>query len=83
MINLNFFVFRERELQFAKQKVTQKYIKEFKEARDQWKELERQRMEEENRKILEFAHLQKEREEMQMEEKKAREESMARVQNQV
>ena len=40
-------------------------------------------MEEENRRILEFAEEQQEREEGRMEEKREREEAMAAVQNQV
>jgi len=40
---------RERELALQKQKATQEFIQEFKEAREQWKIIERQRMEEENK----------------------------------
>lgn len=72
---------RERELTMAKKKATQKYIAEFKEAREEWKVLERERMEEENRKILQFSRLQEQRENARMESKKQKEEAMARVQN--
>jgi biopolymer transport protein ExbB/TolQ len=41
-------IFRDRELAMAKQKATQAYIAEFKNAREEWKVRERQRMEEEN-----------------------------------
>ncbi|XP_069102255.1 meiosis-specific nuclear structural protein 1-like [Argopecten irradians] len=71
---------RERELALAKQKSTQKYIQEFKNAREEWKKLERQRMEEENRNIRAFARLQEDREKERMESKKAKEDAMARVQ---
>lgn len=74
---------RERELTMAKKKATQKYISEFKEAREEWKVLERERMEEENRKILQFSRLQEQRENARMESKKQKEEAMARVQNAV
>ena len=67
----------------AKQKATQAYISEFKKAREEWKIRERQRMEEENMKIREFARLQQQREQERMESKKAKEASMARVQQAV
>lgn len=72
---------RERELAMSKRKATQKYIQEFKAAREEWKQLERARMEEENRQILAFAKLQERREGERMESKKAKEDAMARVQN--
>lgn len=55
-----------------KQRMTKRYIEEFKSAQEEWKRKERQAMEEENRKILEFANVQKEREEAQKLEKQAR-----------
>ena len=67
----------------AKQKATQAYISEFKKAREEWKVRERQRMEEENIKIRDFARLQQLRESERMQSKKAKEESMARVQQAV
>lgn len=67
----------------AKQKATQAYIEDFKNAREEWKIRERQRMEEENIKIREFARLQQLRENERMESKKAKEASMARVQEAV
>lgn len=76
-------IFRDRELAMAKQKATQAYIAEFKNAREEWKVRERQRMEEENIKIRDFARLQQLRESERMENKKAKEESMARVQQAV
>lgn len=66
-----------------KQKATQQFIADFKQAREQWKALEKLRMEEENRQILKFAHLQQEREAERMSQKKAKEDSMARVQQAV
>jgi hypothetical protein len=75
--------FRERELALQKQKATQQFISDFKQARDQWKEIERQRMEEENRKIMEFARVQQEREADRMSKKKEKEQGMAKVQQAV
>ncbi len=46
----------------------------------QWKEHEREQMEEENRKILEFSHQQQAREEARMASKKEQEEAMAAMQ---
>lgn len=55
-----------------KQRMTKKYIEEFKVAQAEWKRKERQAMEEENKKILAFANVQREREEAQKQEKQAR-----------
>ena len=52
--------------------MTKKYIEEFKHAQEEWKRKEREAMEEENRRILAFANVQKEREEAQKAEKQAR-----------
>ena len=77
------FFFRERELSLQKQKATQAFIQDFKRAREQWKELERKRMEEENKKIMEFARLQQQREQERLSKKKEKFESMAKVQDAV
>ena len=63
---------RERELQMEKQRMTKHYIEEFKHAQEEWKRKEKEAMEEENKKILAFANVQKEREEAQKAEKQAR-----------
>ena len=76
-------VFRERELALQKQKATQAFIQDFKRAREQWKEMERQRMEEENRKIMEFAKVQQEREMDRLSKKKEKDASLAKVQEAV
>ena len=49
----------------------------------QWKAHERDLMEEENERILEFARVQQQREEDRMEKKKQQEQSMAAVQQKV
>ena len=51
--------------------------------RGEWKNAERERLEEENRKIKEFAALQAVREEERQEAKKEQEEFRARVQSEV
>ncbi|XP_055955731.1 meiosis-specific nuclear structural protein 1 [Patella vulgata] len=74
---------KEMERQMHKRKATQQYIEEFKKSRSMWKDEERHRMEEENRRILEFANVQKERELGEMQAKKTKEEAMDRVQKQL
>ena len=64
---------RERERQMARQQETQAYITEFLEARERWKEQERLKMEEENKKIMEYAHLQNKRQHQQKQQKAERE----------
>lgn len=49
----------------------------------QWKQHEKELMEEENHRILEFARLQQQREEERMEKQKQQEEEMATVQRSV
>ena len=49
----------------------------------QWREYERQLMEEENRRILEFSQQQQAREEERMEQRRLQEEAMAAMQQQV
>eukprot|EP00794_Sanderia_malayensis_P019520 gene19520-21450_t len=71
---------KELESRLEKQKATQKYIEEFMKKREEWKEYERNQMEEENRKILEFAKQQQEREEERMMKKKEKESAMSAVQ---
>ena len=74
---------RELETQLEKQQATRKYIAEFLMKREEWKEHERQLMEEENRRILEFSRHQQDREQKRMEEKRVREEANAAMQNKV
>ena len=55
-----------------KRDMTRKYIEEFKASQEEWKRKEKEVMEEENRRILAFANVQKEREEAQKQERQAR-----------
>ncbi|XP_001378038.4 meiosis-specific nuclear structural protein 1 [Monodelphis domestica] len=52
----------EKQQQLQKMVATHKYIEKFKEEQAQWRLKKREEMEEENRKILEYASLQKQRE---------------------
>nr|KAG5707301.1 hypothetical protein BaRGS_000075 [Batillaria attramentaria] len=71
---------RELEREMGKKKLTQKYIAEFKKARDEWKQKEKEKMEEENRKIAAFARMQRDRESDQAAQKQAKEDALNRVQ---
>uniref|UniRef100_A0A8C0JE95 Meiosis-specific nuclear structural protein 1 n=1 Tax=Chelonoidis abingdonii TaxID=106734 RepID=A0A8C0JE95_CHEAB len=56
----------ERQLKLEKMRATQRYIEEFKNEQAIWKRKKREEMEEENRKIMEFANMQQQREEDRM-----------------
>ncbi|XP_074090707.1 meiosis-specific nuclear structural protein 1 isoform X1 [Macrotis lagotis] len=56
----------EKQQQLEKMAATHKYIEEFKKQQALWRRKKREEMEEENRKILEFATVQKQREEDRM-----------------
>lgn len=71
------------KVRLEKQQATQEYIRDFITKREEWKEHERQLMEEENRRILEFSHQQQAREEERMANQREREEAKARVQAQL
>ncbi|XP_065841752.1 meiosis-specific nuclear structural protein 1-like [Oscarella lobularis] len=74
---------REIERKLTQQKATQRYIEDFLGAREEWKKREREEMEKENQKILEFAKERQMREEERMAQKKVQEEAKASVQNQL
>ena len=63
--------------------MAKKYIQEDQKMRDQWKEIEKQRLEEENREIQRFADLQKQREAERKEVKKEQEAFKSKVQEEV
>ncbi|EDL26250.1 meiosis-specific nuclear structural protein 1, isoform CRA_a [Mus musculus] len=52
----------ERQQKLEKKNAIQKYIEEFQRAQDFWRQKKREEMEEENRKIIEFANIQEQRE---------------------
>ena len=68
------------ERKMERQRVTRDFIVEFKRKREEWKAMERQRMEDENRRIKEYAKTQEKREEVAKAEKRAREQAMDKVQ---
>lgn len=55
-------LFRERQQKLEKMNTTQKYIDEFQREQALWRQKKREEMEEENRKIIEFANIQQQRE---------------------
>lgn len=72
---------KEHERKLLAQKATREFIEEFKKQREIWKIQERETMEAENRKIMEYAKIQKERDDVQKANKKAREEAVEKLQN--
>jgi len=69
------------ERKFERQRATRDFIAEFKRKREEWKVIERERMEEENRRIKEYAKTQEQRQEVAKAEKRAREEALDKVQH--
>lgn len=64
---------RKHELQLERVTATQRYIQEFKKQQAEWRRLEREKMEEENRRILEYAKYQERKEEDRMASARQRE----------
>lgn len=73
-------MFREAEERMRKQKAMQEFIIEFREKREEWKKKEQQEMDEENRRIMEFANVQQKREEERIKRRHQRSEKMTEVQ---
>lgn len=71
---------KEHERKLLAQKATREYIDDFKRQREIWKQQEKETMEAENRKIIEYSKLQKERDDTQKAAKKAREEAIEKLQ---
>jgi hypothetical protein len=67
----------ERKLE--RQRATREFIADFKRKREEWKAMERQRMEEENLRIKEYAKTQEQRRELAQAEKRAREQALDKV----
>jgi hypothetical protein len=68
----------ERKLE--RQRATREFISDFKRKREEWKAMERERMEEENLRIKEYAKTQEQRQEVAKAEKRAREQALDKVQ---
>jgi hypothetical protein len=71
---------REIEKRMNARKATREFIDEFKKQRELWKEQEKILMEQENKKIVEYASLQKERDNVLKANKKAKEEAIEKLQ---
>ncbi|CAF2091127.1 unnamed protein product [Rotaria magnacalcarata] len=71
---------REMERKLERQRATREFIVEFKRKREEWKAMERHRMEEENVRIKEYAKTQEQREELAKAEKRIREQALDKVQ---
>ncbi|XP_063201482.1 meiosis-specific nuclear structural protein 1 isoform X4 [Chroicocephalus ridibundus] len=73
----------ERQLKLDKMRATQAYIEEFKKEQANWRRKKQEEMEEENRKIMEFANIQRQREEDWMAKVRDTEEKKQRVQSMI
>lgn len=62
-------------MKLEKIRATQQEIEEFKRRQEEWRLLERERMEAENKRIVEFMNLKEQEEETRMEKTREREES--------
>ncbi|NXT57095.1 MNS1 protein, partial [Pluvianellus socialis] len=71
----------EKQLKLDKMRATQTYIEEFKKEQAIWRRRKQEEMEEENRKIMEFANIQQQREEDRMAKVRDTEEKKQRLQS--
>lgn len=74
-MKLTNFVYRELQLRLEKVVATQRYIEDFKKQQAEWRHLEREKVEAENRRIIEFAHYQQRKEEDRMAKVREREQA--------
>lgn len=75
----NKFSCRERQMKLEKVRATQQEIEEFKKQQAEWRCLEQERMEAENRRIMEFMNLKELDEESKTAKIREREEAMDRI----
>ncbi|KAM9275372.1 meiosis-specific nuclear structural protein 1 [Morus bassanus] len=73
----------EKQLKLDKMRATQTYIEEFKKEQALWRRRKQEEMEEENRKIMEFANIQRQREDHQMAKVRDTEEKRQRLQSMI
>ncbi|KFW92358.1 Meiosis-specific nuclear structural protein 1, partial [Phalacrocorax carbo] len=73
----------EKQLKLDKMRATQTYIEEFKKEQALWRRRKQEEMEEENRKIMEFANVQQQREDDQMAKVRDTEEKRQRLQSMI
>ncbi|XP_009952076.1 PREDICTED: meiosis-specific nuclear structural protein 1, partial [Leptosomus discolor] len=71
----------EKQLKLDKMRATQTYIEEFKKEQAIWRRRKQEEMEEENRKIMEFANIQQQREEDRLAKVRDTEEKKQRLQS--
>ena len=76
-------LFRERQQKLEKVNTIRRYIEEFKKEQALWRKKKHEEMEEENRKIIEFAKMQQQREEDRMAKVQESEEKRLQLQNMV
>lgn len=64
---------REQQLRVEKIAATQRYVEEFKRQQAEWRQMEREKMDAENRRIVEYTEYQQRREEDRMTKVRERE----------
>lgn len=74
---------RVHQLRLEKINTTRRYMEEFREQQAEWRRMELQNMEEENRRILDYARSQERREEDRMESTRRREQAKENLHKQV
>lgn len=74
---------RQQQLRMEKVLATQRHIEEFREQQAEWRRMERERMEEENQRIMEYACHQQQREEDKMAKVRVQEEEKQNLQKMV
>ena len=75
--------FRERQQELEKKNATRRYIQEFQKEQALWRKKKCEEMEEENRKIIEYANLQQQREKDWMAKVQENEEKRLQLKNMV
>lgn len=78
-----FSIYREKQRKLDKIRETQTYIEEFIKEQAIWRKRKQEEMEEENRKIMEFANMQRQREDDRMAKVRDTEEKKQKVHNMV
>lgn len=68
-------IYRELQLRLEKVTATQRYIEDFKKQQAEWRRMEREKVEAENRRIIEFAQYQQRKEEDRMAKVREREQA--------
>ena len=77
------FSWRERQLKLEKVRATQQHIEEFKRQQAEWRRMEQEQMEAENRRIMEFASHQQHMEETRMAKMREKDEAKEHLRKKV